>query len=121
VCVCVCVCVCVQCTHGDKRSVLGVFSHSPPQSLILRQSLSVDLELADWARLAGQRALRILLALYPSLSAAVTDVHIRTIHFVSAGKLNLGPHARTVSSLPTEPSSQLGLGKISVYSLPSKV
>lgn len=98
VCMCACVCMCL-CTAG--RRDLCPCSGSSWTDLhfsFLRQSLSVNLELANPSWAAGQGASRILLHLNTQRWG------YRHTSYIDAGNSVLGPHAWTASSLPTEPS-----------------
>lgn len=64
----VCVRVCIWVCAWGQRSMLAVFSHSPPY--FWRQGLPLNLQLTYLASLAGQQALGILLSLPPSARVA---------------------------------------------------
>lgn len=49
-------CLCMRlCLHGCQRTTLDVFFLGPSTLGFLRETFSQDLELADYARLAGQK------------------------------------------------------------------
>lgn len=78
----------------QRLALGGCINHSPPYSL--RKGLSLTLELTDLAKMAGHRALGILLSPSPR-------VRIRTVAIYSGAKdPNLGPHARFISTLLTD-------------------
>lgn len=60
------------CTHGDQRLALGVFLNCLSHC-VLKQSLPLDLDLTDSARVASQTALGVCRLCLPKLGLQ-TDV-----------------------------------------------
>lgn len=117
VCVCVCVwymylctllwgflnayvCICAR-TCGGSRSKLDIFL-SRATSCILRQILSLNLELTDLARLSGSVSSRHLGPCLPC--AGITDVCSRFGIYMGARNSSSRPHACASWSLPIVPS-----------------
>lgn len=96
-----CMCVHTQtagCAHGClcpwRLEIDGGCLQSPPPSL-LRQSHSLNLELTDWAKLAGQRV-RGILPLPPPWHQVLCE------HHCESWDLNSAPWACTTDAIPTE-------------------
>jgi hypothetical protein len=100
--VCVCVCVCVHVYQWRSEIEVRRFSYPFSTLLLLRQGLSLNLELTSSARLASYLE-------NPSVTASPALVLRICFATPDVGKLNSGPHACTARASPREPCPLLGL------------